>query len=1099
MDDPAATVKHEVVDAQARVESLLRHGVDAVITVALDGTVVHWNDAAQRMYGWRSDEMIGRPLACLLPADCPAEEGDVAARLETQGPGLVYETRRLHRDGSVLPVSVSIAPVLNAAGQIVGVTKIDRDLRPQVQVAAALAATQTRLRSLYEASPAMLFALDDQGRMLLVSDRWLQRFGLARDAVLGHLPADFMTPASRALPAVNQLPELLRNGRCDRVEYQMLTQGGEVVDVQLSAILERDSEGRPLRTMAIVEDVTAQHRAEQALRQERQRLANILDGTQAATWEWNVRTGQLRVNEQWARRIGHRLSDWPKVNLRLWQELTHPEDMQAVSTALERHLSGQAEVYECETRMRHRDGHWVWSYDRGRVLSRGDDGRPEWMYGTSLDVTERAAQHQAAEEARRRVALATESGGIGIWDWDIANAKLTWDAGMRRLYGVAPSAPAPTWERWRQMIHAEDWPLVESRLREALRSGAGSLRLEFRTVWPDASVHHLCSVSRVSRDGSARAVRMTGALWDLTAERTLAMKLAEQHELLNITLQSIGDAVITTDPQGFIRWLNPAAERMTGWASADARGRALAQVFHIVHEETRQPTENPVALCLQQGTMVGLASNTLLVSRSGEEFGIEDSAAPIRNAAGEVLGVVLVFRDVTEQRRLSGEMSWRASHDKLTGLVNRDEFEARLRRVLDKSHEERSTHALLYLNLDRFKLVNDACGHAVGDLLLAQVGALFTQAVRARDTLARLGGDEFAVILEHCPFSQAQRVAQQLCDRLEDFRFSHDGQRFSVGASIGLVPVDSRWASAAAIIKVAESACRAAKDAGRSRVHAWLDNDAEMHARVGESQWAQRIEQALDDGRFQLYGQRIEALADGAGSSAHGAGLHAEALLRLVEADGTLVLPGVFMPAAERFHLSSRIDRWVLRQALAWLQPLANDRLNGDGVDLLSVNLSGQSIGDRAFHRHAIDTLQQAGPAVCRRLGFEITETAAVTHLADATVFIEQVRALGVRVALDDFGAGASSFGYLKSLPVDYLKIDGQFVRNLISEPIDAAAVRCFVDVARVGGMRTVAEFVDRPELRARLHDMGVDHAQGFLLHRPAPIDTLLPPLPARH
>ena len=493
-------------------------------------------------------------------------------------------------------------------------------------------------------------------------------------------------------------------------------------------------------------------------------------------------------------------------------------------------------------------------------------------------------------------------------------------------------------------------------------------------------------------------------------------------------------------------------------------------------------TENPVATCLAQGKVVGLANHTVLISRHGTEFGIADSAAPIRNARGEVLGVVLVFHDVTEQRRMSGEMSHRATHDALTGLANRAEFETRLRRALLKSHEDGSENALLYIDLDQFKLVNDACGHAAGDQLLQQVSQLLSAAVRDRDTLARLGGDEFAVILEHCSSEQAKRVAQQICERMEDFRFLHDGKRFRIGTSIGLVPVDKRWATTELIMQAADTSCYAAKEAGRNRVHFWFDTDQAMRSRHGEMQWTTRIEKALDEDAFVLFAQRIDLI------DATAKGLHAEVLIRMKGDNGELVPPGAFLPAAERFHLASRIDKWVLRNTLEWMQGLPSIEV----LENISINLSGQSIGDRAFHRWAMEVFSTAGPQVCERVCLEITETAAVTNMADAALFIEQVRAMGLRVALDDFGAGASSFGYLKTLTVDYLKIDGQFIRDLVDDPLDDAAVRCFIDVAKVVGVKTVAEFVDKPEVLARLRTIGADYVQGYLLHKPEPIEGII-------
>jgi diguanylate cyclase len=407
----------------------------------------------------------------------------------------------------------------------------------------------------------------------------------------------------------------------------------------------------------------------------------------------------------------------------------------------------------------------------------------------------------------------------------------------------------------------------------------------------------------------------------------------------------------------------------------------------------------------------------------------------------------------------------------------------------------------MFIDLDQFKLVNDACGHAAGDLLLKQVARLLGEVVRARDTLARLGGDEFALLLEHCTVEQAERVATQICARMDEFRFVHDERRFRIGASIGLVPVDSRWHTVAAVMQAGDTACYAAKEAGRNRVHTWHDTDQSMQQRQGQMQWVTRLEQALDTDQFQLFAQRLHPLSGPAHDPAHGQahdpahdpahglarGLYAEVLLRLPEGN-SWVPPGVFLPAAERFHLAARIDRWVLQRVLRTLA----ERGGCDGIDTLCVNLSGQSVGDRAFHRWLVALLEAQTPALRQCLCLEITETVAVTHLADAALFVEQVRALGVRVALDDFGAGASSFGYLKRLGVDVLKIDGQFIQDLIGNRLNEAAVRCFVEVAQAVSLKTVAEFVDSPAVLARVHELGVDYAQGYLLHRPEPIETVL-------
>ncbi len=562
----------------------------------------------------------------------------------------------------------------------------------------------------------------------------------------------------------------------------------------------------------------------------------------------------------------------------------------------------------------------------------------------------------------------------------------------------------------------------------------------------------------------------------------LAVELAEQHELLRVTLHAIGDAVITTDAHGLVAWMNPIAEGLTGWPCQDARDQPLEAVFSIVGTTDRQPVLQLVQKCLSSASEGNEAAQGTLLSRQGREFGIESTVSPMFKKDGGALGVVIVFRDVTEQRRLLGEIIFQAAHDALTGLVNRAEFDLRLARAWQTARDAAAEHSLLCIDLDRFKLVNDTCGHAAGDKLLKQVAQMLREAVRTSDLVARLGGDEFAILLENCAADRAQQIGQALCDRLEEFRFVHGQERMRIGASIGLVTVHAHWETPAAVLHAGDAACYAAKQGGRNRVHQWLDGDTRLQTRSGETRWAPRIEQALDGDRFTLFAQRIEPL------TGERSGIHAEVLVRMLDSEGELIPPGAFFPAAERYHMVPRIDRWVLKNALDWLRPHA-----GSGyVRQLSVNLSGQSVGDAEFRRWVFDWLSAAGEACCRSLCFEITETAAIAQPEDAAAFIDGVRAMGVRVALDDFGAGASSFGYLKMLQVDCLKIDGQFIRGMIDNPLDAAAVRCFIDVARVIGIETVAEFVDRPDVLARLREMGVDYAQGYLLHKPAPIDELL-------
>ena len=707
-------------------------------------------------------------------------------------------------------------------------------------------------------------------------------------------------------------------------------------------------------------------------------------------------------------------------------------------------------------------------------LHQDKEGR-RLIHSVGRDVTER----HVAEE---RLSLATEANHIGIWEFTLSDQTLIWNDMMFRIFDLPREAFTGRYEDWTRRVHPEDLERSEQELRNAL-DGLQPLDFDFRVVHRDGSVHHIHARAQVFRDEAQRPVRVLGINFDVSARKQIERELAEKHELLRVTLTSIGDAVITTDAGGSVQWMNPVAERMTGWSSESAHRRSLGEVFHIVNQATREPEDSLVRRALEEGNACGTAHNTLLISRAGSEYGIEHSAAPIRDEAGAVLGVVLVFHDVTEQRRLSTEMSYRALHDDLTDLVNRTEFERQLEELLEACAQGGRPHALLFIDLDQFKLVNDACGHAVGDQLLCRMATLLRESVRTGDTVARLGGDEFAIILQHCPVEQAQRVAQKICDQMDEFRFVHDGRRFRIGTSIGLVPLDNRWPHTTALLQAADTSCQAAKEEGRNRVHCWYDANHELKARSRQTQWASRIETALDEDRFELWGQRIAPLQEGAPK-----GLHCEVLLRLRDADGSIIAPGAFMPTAERFHMASRIDRWVVRKVFEWMNQLGPAHAD---VDLIAVNLSGQSIGDRAFHRDLVEQIRQLHFPV-HKICFEVTETAAITRMEDASRFIAAIRALGVQVALDDFGAGASSFGYLKALAVDVLKIDGQFVRDLKTDPLNRAAVRCFREVARATGMKTIAEFVEHQEVFDELRALGIDAAQGYLIHRPQPLVELL-------
>jgi diguanylate cyclase (GGDEF)-like protein/PAS domain S-box-containing protein len=570
----------------------------------------------------------------------------------------------------------------------------------------------------------------------------------------------------------------------------------------------------------------------------------------------------------------------------------------------------------------------------------------------------------------------------------------------------------------------------------------------------------------------------------MQARKQAEAALYAEKERLQVTLHAISDAVIATNADGQLLYINPAAEMMTGWSLADATGQSYDQVFRLSDHGVGAPASGLVAQAIAQ-RQAQRYPQLSLDQRQGGSILVEAAVSPIEDAEGGIQGAVLVFRDVTEQRRLSREIAFQASHDELTGLGNRRAFEQVLAQVLagvgkDQSGEHGQGHVVCYLDLDDFKVVNDTCGHAAGDQLLREIASLFTGLLRKQDHLCRIGGDEFGILLTEQSLAGALIVAERLQLALATYRFSWRERGFQVGVSIGMVVLDAASESVGALLQAADSACYVAKEAGRNRIHVYAVDDPALAQRYGIMEWVSRIEHALQHDRFVLFAQPI-VRTDGQAT----AGLRCEILLRMRDDDGALVSPAVFLPAAERYHLAARVDRWVVKQALQWVAQ------HQDRIEQCSINLSGQSLGDAAFMTFVLDRLATSevrGDKLC----FEITETAAISNLQTAHHFIETLQARGCRFALDDFGSGMASFAYLRNLPVDVLKIDGQFVKDIARDPVSLAMVKSIHDIGCLMGKQTVAEFVESPAILGLLREIGVHYSQGYAVGYPMPLDQLL-------
>ena len=677
-----------------------------------------------------------------------------------------------------------------------------------------------------------------------------------------------------------------------------------------------------------------------------------------------------------------------------------------------------------------------------------------------------------------RNALSLPAANDGMWDFDVENNTVYYSPRWRKMLGYDEHDVDVTPD-WRRLVHPDDLARVQAMIRDHIAGKTPMFESVHRMRHVKGDWRWVVSRAQARVDASGRLRRLVCVEFDITERKLYEDALFKEKESAQITLQSIGDGVITTDGHMVVEYLNPTAEELTGWKFEEAQGKGVDEIFRGFHEETCEPLENPLSVAIRRARAIKSVRPTLLIKRDGNEMYIESTASPIRDGSGAVCGGVLVFHDVSESRELNRKLSYHASHDILTGLVNRREFEARLERSLRSAKARETQYALCHLDVDQFKIINDTCGHSAGDALLGQVGALLKTKIRWRDTLARLGGDEFGVLLESCSLDDALVMAEQLRETMRNYKFVWEERTFRLGCSIGVVPITGDSEDVATVLSSADSACQAAKEGGRNRVFSFQDNDIDLMRRRREMQWAARINNALEESRFELFRMTIQPLQK------HEPGAHYELLLRMRDETGKIVSPDNFINAAERYGITPQIDRWVVEHALRWLVSEADER---ERLALCSINLSGQSLGDADFLPFVQKLLKNSGidgTKIC----FEITETAAIASFSQANRFIAALKEeQGCKFALDDFGTGLSSFGYLKHFPVDFLKIDGSFVKEILRDPIDREMVRSINEIGHLTGKQTIAEFAENEEIINMLRSLGVDYAQGYGISAPTRI-----------
>ena len=648
----------------------------------------------------------------------------------------------------------------------------------------------------------------------------------------------------------------------------------------------------------------------------------------------------------------------------------------------------------------------------------------------------------------------------------------------------ATAADHLTGKRIADLLHPDYTELVIEHLRRSLAGEPGLERLEIE-LHPDT-------------EGGTARVELTAVRIDYQGGPALLLTLIEMgprsmpatsparsgRPTAWETLDSLGEGIITTDVSGRIDYVNQAGEQLIGASAVDALGKSITDIIQLLDEGDRRSLGDPVRHCLATQSKVTAGRRGLMISRNGsEERSVELTVTPLKGQKGDLVGTVVVVRDVSELRGITKQMSYQASHDALTGLVNRREFERRLEEALQTAHTNEAKHVLCYLDLDRFKAVNDTCGHMAGDGMLREVAALIKETVRDSDTVGRLGGDEFGLLLVGCPLDKARQIADDVVRKISDYRFVWKDKIFNIGISVGLIEISRESGAPDEVMSAADSACYVAKKQG-NHVHVYSARDEAVARHRGEIQWLQRLQSALKDNRFELMAQPIIA------STATETGPALEVLLRLQD-DSVPggISPAEFLRAAERYRLMSDVDRWVVQTALT---ALGRGGIRLPASRSLAINLSGQTLGDPQFLEFVVDVLDRTGVAPTQ-LCFEVTENSVITNIEHAQRFIGVLHGMGCQFALDDFGRGLSSFGNLKNLSLDYLKIDGTFIRNLAVDSVNQAMVAAMIKLARTLNFQVIAEQVEDAGALDAAKKMGVDFLQGFYLGRPQPLARVVP------
>ena len=932
----------------------------------------------------------------------------------------------------------------------------------------------------FEGTYDTLWNWDVQMDAIEVSDNWKSIIGLPLKTTLSvqHHWAPIIHPDDLNTTQKTVFNFLKSKEKHLNIEYRIKIKNNQYRWVMLRGhILEQQADGKAKRIIGILTDIEPLKQHEQSLKERDEQLALAMYSTHSSLFDYDIKNQSFK--QIGFERTDHKIKAIKREGtLEQGISTVHPDD-QADNVGFFNSFSDlNTFPKEAKWRSNYRNNEYRWQHVKGQVVESNTQGQPTRAVGIRQDIHETYSIELEAIRNRKRTQLALQNTCHTVWEWNpLSNYFYIGDNLIKNLVDDKRQWQY-TLSFWLSFVHPEDFDKTRGLIEPQLKEKDSHLNISYRIKTKNNDwVWVAIKGQTIEWSDDKQPTRVIGNIIDISDQKKIEQALITEKRLAETTLESISDAVITTDQYSAITSLNHKAKELFRISSQQAHGKVLNDVCKLTEEDNDTDAQNPSQLCIQADLAFNL-SKLKLINKAGDIFYIDCSASPIHDDNDEIIGSVMVIRDVTQSRIMSHEIEHRAQHDSLTNLYNRHTFETELNQSTQLDDFE---HILCYIDLDQFKIVNDTCGHTAGDELLRQLAKKISVNIRKADVFARLGGDEFGILMKNCNIDQAYKIAEQIKQTVSEYTFHWHDKTFKLGASIGLASIDPTTSPTLAM-QHADTACFAAKEQGRNRIHDYKLDDNEMALTHSQMDWVPRLQKALQQDYFELYAQGIVNLQKTSAPVSH-----FEVLLRLNE-NGNIIPPGAFLPAAERYNLSSQLDKWVIQKTL---ETLKEQRQNITHNDVFNVNLSAASLNEDGFLDFIKDTFEntQVPPkSIC----FEITETAAVTNLSAANTFIDELKKMGCQFALDDFGSGLSSFGYLKSFAVDYLKIDGAFVKDLIEDPIDAAMVKSINEIGQIMGKKTVAEMVENQEIADFLQKTGVDYAQGYHFSKPKPLVEIL-------